>query len=210
MNIEEKLQTVAENQQRVYDAGYEKSRAECQAECQAVHFSTSVYGSGIPKLEIPIPFMPDMLSVYCVDAFTENTPLSYLGVQVDFRACGKASGVYRGVASTGQLASVSCSPSLRDKDFNYSNGVLTFVPTSGTSATLNFREQSKYAVVATTYPGEDGKTLLREQIENLPDQVPSGQSNQLTFTRAAVERYMTAEEWENLIATKPNWKFVMQ
>ena len=50
---------------------------------------------------------------------------------------------------------------------------------------------------------------LREQIALLPDVVPQNSSGTLTYTREAVERYMTAEEWENLIATKPNWTFVM-
>ena len=206
MSIADKLQTVAENQQRVYDAGYEKS----QAECQAVHFSTSVFGNGTRRMDFPVPFEPDVFAFICNDAYAADTAYCYRGLIVDFRSACKFEGQMLATNSNGGAGSLSLSPGVISTFTRYENGVVTHEILGTQYQSYYFPRGVKYSVMAIKYPGEDGATLLREQIENLPDQVPSGHSGQLIYYTAAVERYMTTEEWENLIATKPNWTFVMQ
>ena len=209
MSIGSKMKTIGENLLTVYDSAFSKGESHGQAACQAVHYTTSVIGSGTRRMEFPIPFEPDIFAFFCVSADAVDTPYGYRGLIVDFRSVSRYAGHMMATNANGASGSLSLAPSDVPTFVRYENGVMIYEIEGDRHQSQHFPATARYAVVAIRYPGEDGETLLREQIALLPDVVPQNSSGTLTYTREAVERYMTAEEWENLIATKPNWTFVM-
>ena len=208
MSIGSKMKTIGENLIAVYDTGFAKGESHGQAACQAVHYTDVVKGSGTRRMEFLIPFQPDLFSVYSTSHEAEQVAGSFRGMLIDFRGCGTLVGNVLAVVAGG-AASAAVTPALAALYFRYENGVLIFEPPADKLTGLLFRENAGYSVTAVKYPQESGGVLLRKQIASLPDQVPQGRSSTLTYNRAAVERYMTPKEWEELIATKPNWTFVM-
>ena len=190
---------------QVYQHGYETS----QAECQAMHFNSSILGSGSKKLSIPMPFMPDTLYVYSSNPYSGSVMNSISGFMVDFRACGGVAGIAAFSSSHNILGTGAIRPSAFSTMFSYSDGVFSFEGSTA-MASLVWRPNARYTVIAAKYPAEDGKNMLIEEINQLPDQVPSGHNGELTYYLAAVNRYLTTEEWEELIDKKPNWNFIMQ
>lgn len=209
MSIGSKMKTIGENLMAVYDAAFARGEGKGQAACQGVHYTASAMGSGTRRMEFAIPFRPDLVIVYSTAPAAEQVPNSYRGVIVDFRACGRNCGNALLCHSNGVASSTAFPVSYLYDLFHYENGVLTYEPPADKMVEYLFRREVRYNAMAVKYPGESGALLLREQIALLPDVVPQDSSGTLTYTREAVERYMTAEEWEKLIATKPNWTFVM-
>ena len=209
MSIGNKMKTIGENLMAVYDAAFVRGENHGKAVCQGVHYTASVMGSGTRRMEFAIPFEPDLFILYSTSTAAEQVPGSDRGVIMDFRACGKYCGNALTCNSTGVAGSMVLPVNYIYVLFQYDNGVLSYEPPVDKLPDVVFRKDIRYNIMAVKYLGEDGAMLLRERIALLPDVVPQGSSDTLTYNREAVERHMTPEEWEELIATKPNWSFVM-
>mgnify|MGYP007111686212 CR=1 FL=1 len=64
--------------------------------------------------------------------------------------------------------------------------------------------------MAQKLPGYSIINSVTEEIELLPDEVPSNHTGTLIYNQVAVYSAFTEEEWTALIAKKPNWTFVFE
>ena len=89
-----------------------------------------------------------------------------------------------------------------NNNVSYENGVLTY---KDTTLGYSFGNGVVYNIVA----AKTGKTTKENtivQIEQLPNE---SKSVILQYNAKKINENFTTEEWESLIATKPNWTFAL-
>ena len=206
MSIADKLTTIADNQQRVYDAG--KTFAENQ--CALKHFTADFYGNDQYSYTINIPFEPDMIIVYGFDPMLLVGQNQAFFFAADLRAFGLAGG-YNVVHTTGQnvYPQMNTSKSVltrysRDNDGNVTLTNMT-APVGTETVKGLFSSTLKYTIIAYKYTDKTDQELMTEFISSLSD----SESGSLTFNKDKVNAAFTDAEWNALIATKPKWTFTL-
>lgn len=234
MSIGEKMQAISQSLESVYgaafvrgrskgyDAGYEKGhydgaaegftagREIAEAECRANHVSLSILGSGTRKLSIPIPFMPDTISVFSINPYSGTIADTFKSLVLDMRCYGQHMGNALYCLSHGTVASAMLAPSGVSRFVKYEDGVFSFELSEGMLPNLIWPENVRYTVIASKYSAETGLQLVTEHIALLPDTVPEGSNGELVYYQDFLLRYISLPDWEKLIATKPNWTFVLK
>ena len=203
MTIAEKLTTVAENQQRVYDAG----KAKAEGQCALKHFTAEFYGNGGNSHTINIPFEPDVITVFGYAPTLLTGTNQVFIFTADLRAFGIAGG-YAVIHSTGtaMLSVMFTTKSISSRYSRADNGDITLSNIStGDGEKGSFASDIKYTIVAEKYTDKTDKELITEFINGLN----SSGTGTLTLSKTKVNAAFTDAEWNTLIANKPSWTFVM-
>lgn len=205
MSIADKLTTIAENQQRVYDAG----KAVAEHKCALKHFTAEFYGNDQTSYTINIPFEPDIVMLVAQDPTVLTATNNVFSFFADIRAFGMVGGTIVGHTTGTQLINMAMtSKSIFTRYSRAENGDVTL-----TNMTINdgnkpdgiFPSNVKHTLVAAKYTDKTDKVRITEFVNGLS----SSGSGSLTINQDKVNASFTTAEWNALVATKPNWTFVM-
>lgn len=202
MNIGEKLKTVAENVEKVYEAGAQNAEAACRAK----HYAAVVYGNGTEQMTFHLPFEPDVLYIFTnePEIRTQVAVSSY--IEIDLACFGMLAGKI-GVTSghnsgTGGYSNVQKTNStVKEMYTRDADGTVT-VRNAGNKNINNgeyvFGAGVPYVILAAKPGLQDLKTRMTESVRRLPDSACvayyQSEKRQAAFTD---------EEWTALIAEKP-------
>lgn len=232
-DIATKLATVAENQQKVYDAGYAKGQAEGkQAEYDAFWDNLQSNGALIPYVASfgaawnDATFKPKHnirpTDAYMMFRSSKVTDLTNLGVEVDFSNCFnfQYAFTFSSVSHIG-IVDVRNSKSIKlTQTFAQTTKLHTIdkIIIDEDSGYFDGTFESAIALTNITFEGVIGKSSINFQwstllskasitsIINALSATKSGLS--ATLSKTAVTNAFgstTADEWINLTNTKPNW-----
>ena len=199
MSIADKLSTVAEKMQGVYDAGYHAA----QMKCGDHHYTASINGTDQRYIEIDLPFLPDIVTVYTTGPYANVTANTFRGMVVDMRSCSVIANLFycnsSGSSTSGNLRATgrSC--------FDYNDSTFRFEMSATSLPNVLWRSNVRYSISAVRFTNEDSKSMVEEQIRSLPD-TPQG-NVVLEYSADRIAELFTDEEWAELIATKPKWSF---
>lgn len=247
MSIAEKLQTVAENQQKVYDAGFTAGQATGgntdaayqagfdagkQAEYDAfwdvyqdngnrTDYNNAFFGPGWddttfkPKYDI-VPTGRDNGGMFSYSSITDiKGILEKQGVKLDLSLC-----------NTETMFTWAHNTKLPVMDYSASTGVSFYysyllksidkviLKTDG-SQLFNFAGANSLQEVV--FEGVIGQNmdlsacpLSKASIENVMSVLSDNTTGKTaTFKKTAVNNAFTADEWNALVATKPNWTITL-
>lgn len=226
MSIGQKLTQIAKNIPNVYGKGYVMGQTEgyqrgysdgshhggisAREQCLMQHYTASFFGSGTGELRHNIPFKPDIISVYTTHSGAGYLRNCYRGFVADLRGCGSHMGNFFFVTENGVPQSGWTRSDASGNGHIWNNGVFTYSNTMSAVKNAIWMPFIRYHIVAVRFPEESAKALLQEQIQMLPDQVPQGNDGKLVYAKSMINQYFSAEEWEALIAQKPNWTITLE
>ena len=236
MNISEKLVTIAENQEKVYEAGKKNSIKEWQDEfltyhnAVGYHYAFSTWNEETYRLFLSQPNDKFWNNIAGADQMFRN--FNYYGVErkaVDLVKLHKELGIpdinwSTAIAScyatfayarVSHLGVVDLSRANHTQFFNNSTELVTIdeVKLNPSASYDNFGNCPKLAnikfgnnlVKSISFSSCPlTKASIENVIEHLDDNV-TGYT--VTFKKTAKESAYTTDEWNSLIATKPNWTF---
>ena len=193
MSVADKLLTVANNVSRVFAAGEAKHTARYAA--------AIAVGDGTRFMSFAVPFEADLFCVAAHGAEALSNSNSVLQLVFDSRAFAKRGGCYRilqdGAPSGGYFSSAT-----GGNYFKVADGICTVEAPA--SLGVNFINGTQYACTAVKYTDKSDGELLEEEIALLSD---TGEV--LEYSSARVLSTVTEEEWQTLIANKPNRTFTL-
>lgn len=198
MSIAEKLTQVADNQQRVFDAGAQLAREECKAK----HYVMEFTGDGTDSVTFQCPFEPDAVIVLGFDPFAYFKTGGIMSLTFDMSAFGRRGCSYFTTPDRGSVGSPKGAKNLIAKSGENQYTISGIVVGSTTGI---FFSGSKYQVIAVKYTDKTDKQRITEFIESLP----SGGTDSITLYADKVNAAFSETEWSALIATKPTYTFVM-
>lgn len=229
MSIAEKLQTIAENEQKVFEAG-KKSQYDKFWDSLQNYGKRTVYPYGFhswgdnsffPKYDIKP-------TGWAASTFSETTIINFkqrlidCGVTLDMSKATSIGGLFAN-AKTNTALPIICTTSATDLStlFSGNNALVEIeklVLKSDGSQTFNNTFNHCYELVYLTIEGVIGKTgfsllyskkLSKESITSVINALSTTTSGlTVTLSQTAVVTAFgstTSSEWTNLIATKPNW-----
>ena len=205
MTIGEKLSAVHTNVERVFDAGCTVGEKRCRAK----HFTTVVTGDGSSRLVFDLPFTPDVLHILtnAPDIRTQANVISHL--EIDFTALGQLAETYSRTTGngngTGTYVFGLSSPTTAYSRFSTDgNGTATVKDVTAGDIVCKFADGVDYIVTAIKAELKPLRTRLEESVARLPDTACSA-----WYQLAKVQDAFSDEQWDALIATKPNCTFTM-
>ncbi len=226
MSIGEKLKKIADRMRSVYGSGYlhghstgyeegydvgaEDGGISARKHCLMNHYTESVLGNGTRRLQLQVPFQPDVVAVYSTNPYSNEGANTFKSLLADMRACGKYSVYLQCCDNGGQHTTGSVTTTMARQFISYKDGVWQFELRSDLLPSVVWAENVRYTIMAVKFSDEDPERLLSEQIMLLPDSPPAGSSGTLTYSKTAIDAYYTSEQWKNLTDLKPNWRFVLQ
>ena len=189
-----------------YNQGLEEGTEQGKAECQAKHFVGTLMGSGTSILTIPVPFKPDLIAISTSVGYAE-TKSSIQHLVLDLHTCGYLSGNMSYIDSVGtQRFNIYTTTNVFTRPrFEYEDGKVILDMSSNSNPTIAFKPNSIFFVNATKFTATP-KQRTTAEIKFLPNE-SSGETIQ--YTAFKINENFTTEEWESLIATKPNWTFAL-
>ena len=205
MKTREKLSAVHANVERVFAAGC----AVGENECRTKHSSAVVTGDGSSRLTFDLSFMPDVLHIMtnAPDIRTQANIISHL--EIDFAALGQLAETYSCTTGngngTGTYMFGLSSPTTAYSRFSMDeSGTATVKDVMAGDVACAFAEGVDYIVTAIKAELKPLKTRLEESVARLPDTACSAR-----YQIAKVQEAFSEEQWDALIATKPNCTFTM-
>ena len=205
MSIAEKLTAVAENQQKVYDAGF----AAAEALCGQKHYVTTVTGNGTTSLSFHVPFTPDSLLVFVSEVgmyakLDAKTMFFEMG-QFDLAGFGMIGGMYKVFYNNKENNLSVTTTSMLTRYAQDAEGIVTLqnliINSISTTVPATFIDGAEYVVVAAKYTEKSDKERITEYVRSLTG------SGSTTLNQAKVNAAFTDDEWAALIAEKPDWTF---
>jgi hypothetical protein len=185
----------------VYEAGVVDGKAEAEARCSMKHFVTVLPGSGQTSITVHVPFEPQfvMIAGYGPTAIlVNNTAMALICDLVAFGMMGGSINRWNGstVAQT-SLTTVS----IYDRYSRDEDGFVTLTAKINNTSSAVFAENVQYTLIAVKYTDKTDRERITEMVNGLTG------SGSVTMNKAKVSAAFTDEEWEALIATKPDWTF---
>jgi hypothetical protein len=203
MSIAEKLNTILNNQEAVYDAG---KQAECDSFWdifqdngnRTVYTNAFSYGGWTDKIYNPKhPFYPTS----CNNMFGNALYLTDTKVDIDLTNP-------KGTQKFSLFTNASKLKTIKKLIVNETNN---FIPTGaspmflGCTALENIEFEG---VIGTNISFADSTKLSKTSIENIINHLSETSTGKaLTLSRTAVNNAFTTDEWEQLIKNKENWSF---
>lgn len=182
--MEEKLEQILTNCNRMYRKLKDR------------HYKATILGNGTDRLELQLPFEPDLLQVICTDPrimFQNGAVLFFNG---DFSGIGLAAAVCS-VLRDGSLYNVAMTTNTIQSRLE--GGALCNIKDGNTPCI--FPQGVPYQVVATKM---DDRTLAQRFTAFVESLTGSGTAQ---VCKSKVNAAFTAEQWAALKATRPNWTF---
>lgn len=193
MSIGDKLLKVASNVTRVFAAGESKHLLR--------YFTDIKVGDSTNTMSFDMPFEPDAVLVVAHGADAVTTYNAVRQMFADFRSFWKSRGIYI-VRQNGTFKFGNISSATLNNYFRIADGVCTVeVPAA---LGVPYANGAQYIVVAVKYTDKSDKELLEEEIALLADT-----GSTIEYSNARVLEAVTEEEWQTLIATKPNRTFTL-
>ena len=163
-------------------------------------------GNGQDNMAFAVPFKPDKILVSNACAISTGSNSSTIAEKTLFMAGAdlRSFSNYIGYVILTQTGSSTkhgrIAQSSAPTRYAYADGVLNVSLPDGYGAF--FSKDGLYKIVAMKEDRADAE-LLAEEIALLPD------GSSVTFWKARIDEAVTTEEWEALIATKPNCTFTL-
>lgn len=181
----------------------DKEKEEEQKECESKHFVGTAIGDGTSGISFNIPFEPDTVFISSFSPLAITTPSTYISIDLVMNCCLNVVGrlTLMNANITGYQGT-SITTERYNNNVSYENGVLTY---KDTTLGYSFGNGVVYNIVAAK-TGKTTKENTIEQIEQLPNE---SKSVVLQYNAKKINENFTTEEWESLIATKPNWTFAL-
>jgi hypothetical protein len=182
--MEQKLEQILENTNRMY------------RKLKDYHYKAEILGDGSNRLNLELPFEPDLLQVACTDprimfhsgaAALFNADLSGLGLAAATYTVTRNDTLYTLAMTTSTVTS------------RLDGSVLTNIKDG--SKECVFIQGLPYQVVATKM---DDRTLAQRFTAFVESLTGSGTAQ---VCKSKVNAAFTAEQWAALKATRPNWTF---
>lgn len=209
-NIANKISQIANNSTRLYEAGYNKA----QQENAELFFATSQFGDDTCRFSCLIPFEPDKIAFSSFASYPNNGKNTIQNGQVHMQAYEKYAGAMSAYGSThSAITNVRMRPSQISTYFTYDPQTQVFTIDFSAHSTFNqikFRSNIKYYFVAQKLPDYSIVDAVTEEIELLPDEVPSDHTGTLLYNQQAIYSVFTEGDWEALTFKKPKWTFVLE
>ena len=183
------------------EEGIEQGKQEELANCQAKHFVGTAMGDGTNSISFEVPFKPDTYLITAINPLATTISIAWYIITGETNNCQENIGVLRAVNdnATG-FAGGSITNTLQLKNVTYKNGVFNYTERE---YRYNFGKNITYTLIAFK-TGITPKEYTIKQINELPD---TSTGKVLQYNRTRINENFTTEEWESLIATKPNWTF---
>lgn len=181
--------------------GYNLGLEEGKAECQSKHYVGAVMGSGTNTISCNVPFEPDIITITGHSAHSYALLNNYMQLAIEMKKCCRYVGSLK-CRKDGPTTIIDLGINYIKRNTSYIDGVFTFTEPN---YKLPFDENTIYEVVAV----KNGKTAKQNtitEINNLPNE---SSGTNLLYSKEAINATFTTEEWESLIATKPNWTFAL-
>lgn len=174
--------------------------------CKAKYYATVIPGSGETTLSFHVPFEPDLICIVGFDPtclLVNYTNMLFVfdvaafGLMGGFVVTSKGSNVQNGAMTT---------VTALNRYSQASDGTVTIQKIIALSGNPDgtFASNVMYSVTAVKYTDKTDKERITEMVNSLDG---SAEGKSLTLNRAKVNAAFTTEEWNALIATKPNWTF---
>ena len=179
------------------EVGYNQGLEECQSK----HYVGAVMGSGTNTISCNVPFEPDIITITGHSAHSYALLNNYIQLAIETKKCCRYVGSLK-CRKDGPTTIIDLGINYVKRNTSYIDGVFTFTEPN---YKLPFDENTIYEVVAV----KNGKTAKQNtitEINNLPNE---SSGTNLLYSKEAINATFTTEEWESLIATKPNWTFAL-
>ena len=193
MNIADMLLEIANDLPRVFAAGEAKHTSR--------YVSGLALGDGTKVITIDSPFEPDCFFVTAHGADANSAKNSVLQMFFDRRTFARIGGFYR-INQNGSVGNGNFTTASGGNYLYYADGKCVFEIPSSLGVT--FVNGAQYAVAAVKITDKSDRELLEEEISLLEE---SGDA--LSYSSARVLATVSEEEWQTLIATKPNRTFTL-
>ena len=191
MSIADKLSTLANNIPLIFEAG-EKKHTMLYSTCLKSGDDTNI-------ISFPVSFKPDCIIITAHGAYAIEAQNAVQQMVFDSRSFARYGGMYR-VIKGGSRTHGTMSSTSGGNYFRWNNGTCEVECPS--SLTAPYPKDSQYICVAVKYTDKDDKTLLTEEVSLLAD---SGDT--VKYSKARINATVTDDEWQIIIASKPNRTF---
>ena len=202
--IAEKLRQVADNLPLVYEAG--------MRECQNRHFAAVVTGNGSMELTLPVSFEPDLIEVVSHNPAIRAVKGILASCQIDLSALGQIGGMFSMTSGPGTGSTLGtysnilmATPSLETRCRRNADGTLTLGNFTYDTMQGIWGEGVEYLVTAVKSVEKNDRQRIEESIRRLPEDG----AYKIHILKKKMEAAFTQEEWDDLIAERPGYTFVM-
>lgn len=192
-----------------YGRGYAAGGEAEKAVCRTMHYSGQFMGNDSRELSLVIPFKPQLLLIYTTDPYATSQSGTFLNMAMDLRSFERYTGSILCCNANGNVTNIRVPSSARDSIFTYSGSLFTFKPLESQLPGVVWRSGVRYGITAANFGIESVSAAIVQQIVDLPDEVPPGNSGQLVYHKGTIENNFFGTEWEQLTAQKPNWTFTL-
>ena len=190
-----------------YSCGFENGHHEGYLKCAAKHYTEVKLGDGTNFFTVNCGFEPDLFMVFSTSSYPLSIPNAVSVVYNDFRSMGKYSAYRRQTDASAVQGNANITTSAATRFFSREGGNVGYdgsQSTSQTSRAYVFDKNTYYTAVCVKYTDKTDAEILADMVAALPS---TGGS--VDFSSIKVNGAFSEEEWQTLIATKPNWTFVL-
>lgn len=175
---------------------------EIAAKCKTRHYTEIKRGDGSNVFSVNCGFEPDCFAVFSFAAYPFSQASTVQCLVNDRRSVGQYAS-YRFSTDESALQNGSrISNSASSKQFTCFDGVMKYDGSvSSVAASLVFDENTDYVAVCMKYTDESDREIITREVNAMPD------GSTVTFSQYKVNGAFTEDEWQSLIATKPNSTF---
>lgn len=169
--------------------------------CVQQHFVQNFVGDGGTSRSFQVPFEPDFIQIFCFDPTVINKASVLASFFYDQRAFGLYAGTYQYGSGSGSLKNGAFSTtSASTRYVRAEDGTIT-VKDFASNAAVVYGAGLPYTIIAVKYAEQSDKERITSFVNGLTG------SGSVTLNQAKVNAAFTADEWAELIGTKPNWTF---
>ena len=194
MSIADKLSEIASDLPRVFEAGEKKHTARYK--------TALVAGDGTNIISFEVPFEPDCVFVTAHGAEATTSVSGAMQMIFDIRSFANIGGMYR-VRQNSKNTQGAISSASGKNYFRIADGLCSVeVPSVLNSVYPN---GVQYIITAVKYTDKSDRELLYDEISMLADM-----GGAVEYSSARVLATVSEEEWQTLIASKPNRTFTLK
>lgn len=202
MNTAQQLMQIADNVPLVYAAGAQAEKDRCALE----HFVAVVPGDGSQELHFTVPFEPDILSVTGFEPAAHKKANVVAQLHANLASFGYIAALSSAYNAAGALATTAMTTeSILNRYARQDDGSVTISNVRGasTDTVAVFQQDLPYVVAAVRYDKPSDAQRITEYVQSL-----TGSGTAMLSARKIYAAF-TEEQWQALIAQKPDWTFTL-
>ena len=171
------------------------------ARCAGKHYTEVKRGDGSNVLAVNCGFEPDYFVVFSYAGYAFIQPNTVQYIANDRRSVGQYAGFRLATKEDATQGNSRLSNNAVATQFTYADGVMKYDGSvSAIASQYAFDAYTDYIAVCVKYTDESDAEIIAREVIALPD---SGGT--VTFSERKVNGAFAEDEWEMLIAAKPNW-----